>query len=75
MATNDRTPTTSAPTHPTVLDVNVVGDRMLATVERGDVAVVVEAPAGISEEELEATLSDVPESIERTAELFTGGDA
>lgn len=70
----EKTPSTSAATHSTVLDVEIVGDRMLATVERGDVAVVVEAPAGISEEELEATLSDVPESIERTAELFTGGD-
>ncbi len=71
----DETPTTSAARHPTVLDVEVVGDRMLATVERGDVSVVVEAPAGISESEFEATLSDVPERIERTAELFTGGDA
>ena len=70
----DEPPTTSAATHPTVLDVEIVGDRMLATVERGDVAVVVEAPAGISEEELEATLDDVPERIERTADLFAGGD-
>lgn len=71
----DETPATAAATHPAVLDVEVVGDRMLATVESGDVSVVVEAPAGISESELEATLSDVPERIERTAELFTGGDA
>ena len=75
MATNDRTPQEAATERPAVLDVKVVGDRMLGSVEKGDVSVVVEAPAGISEEELEATLADVPERIERTAELFGRGDA
>jgi len=70
----DETPQEAAPEQPTVLDVDVVGDRMLASVEKGDVSVVVEAPAGTSEDELEATLADVPERIERTAELFAGGD-
>jgi len=68
----DETPTEAAPEQPTVLDVDVVGDRALATAERGDVSVVVEAPAGISAEELEQTLSGVPESIERTTERFAG---
>jgi len=71
----DETPQESAPEQPTVLDVEVEGDRMLGKAEQGDVSVVVEAPAGISEEELEATLADVPAKIERTAELFGGGDA
>lgn len=75
MATREQTPETAAPEQPTVIDVDVVGDRVLASVERGDVAIVVEAPAGISEEELEATLENVPERIDRTAELFDGGDA
>ena len=70
----DKTPQEAAPEQPAVLDVDVVGDRMLASVEKGDVSVVVEAPAGTSEDELEATLADVPERIERTAELFAGGD-
>ena len=68
----DETPQEAAPEQPTVLDVDVVGDRALATAERGDVSVVVEAPAGISAEELEETLSGVPESIERTTERFAG---
>jgi len=66
------TPQTAATEHPTVLDVDVVGDRALASVEKGDVSIVVEAPAGISAEELEQTLSGVPESIERTTERFAG---
>ena len=70
----DETPREAAPEQPAVLDVDVIGDRMLASVEKGDVSVVVEAPAGTSEDELEATLDDVPERIERTAELFAGGD-
>lgn len=57
-----------------MLDVEVVGDRVLASVQEGDISVVVEAPAGTSEDELKATLEDVPERIERTAELFAGGD-
>ncbi|VTT88010.1 hypothetical protein DM2_1344 [Halorubrum sp. DM2] len=65
-----QTPETAATEHPTVLDVDVVGDRALATVERGDVSIVVEAPAGISAEELEETLSGVPESIAKTTERF-----
>lgn len=64
------TPETAATDHPAVLDIDVVGDRVLASVEKGDVSVVVEAPAGISAEELERTLTGVPESIERTTERF-----
>jgi len=64
------TPDTAATDHPAVLNIDVVGDRVLASVEKGDVSVVVEAPAGISAEELERTLSGVPESIERTTERF-----
>lgn len=64
------TPDTAATDHPAVLDIDVVGDRVLASVEKGDVSVVVEAPAGISAEELERTLSGVPESIERTTDRF-----
>ena len=67
----EKTPATAAPEQPTVLDVEVVGDRALATAERGDVSLVVEAPAGISAEELERTLGGIPESIERTTERFT----
>lgn len=74
MAAHERTPSESAATKPVVLDVEVAGDRVLGSAERGDVAIVVEAPAGISEEELEATLDDLPERIARTAELFPGGD-
>lgn len=66
----EKTPATAAPEQPTVLDVEVVGDRALATAERGDVSIVVEAPAGISAKELEETLSGVPESIEQTIERF-----
>ena len=65
-----KTPSTAATEQPAVLGADVVGDRVLASCEKGDVSVVVEAPAGISEEELEATLEDIPESIERTTELF-----
>jgi hypothetical protein len=36
------TPQTAATEHPTVLDVDVVGDRALASVEKGDVSIVVE---------------------------------
>jgi len=61
------TPQTAATEHPTVLDIDVVGDRALASVERGDVSVVVEGSAsGISAEETEQTLSGVPKGIERT---------
>jgi len=66
----DETPQEAAPEQPAVLDVDVVGDRMLASVEKGDVSVVVEAPSGTSEDEFEATLDDIPKRIERTAELF-----
>ena len=66
----DETPREAAPKKPTVLDVTVVGDRTLASVERGDVSLVLEAPAGISAEELEQTLAGLPESIERTTERF-----
>ena len=64
------TPETAATDHPAVLDIDVVGDRALASVEKGDVSILVEAPAGISAEELEQTLSGVPESIEKTTERF-----
>jgi len=70
----DETPQEAAPEQPTVLNVEISGDRMLASAERGDISLVVEAPAGTSEEEIEATLDEVPEKIERTADLFTGGD-
>ena len=66
----EETPAMAATEHPAVLDVDVVGDRVLASVEKGDVSIVVEAPAGISAEELEQTLAGVPESIERTTERF-----
>ena len=65
----------AAPEQPVVIDVEVEGDRVLGSAERGDVALVVEAPAGISKEELAATLDDLPKRIARTAELFDGGDA
>lgn len=65
-----QTPQTAATEQPAVLDVDVVGDRALATVEKGDVSIVVEAPAGISAEELEETLTGVPESIAETTERF-----
>ena len=39
------TPQTAATEHPTVLDIDVVGDRALASVEKGDVSVVVESAA------------------------------
>ena len=65
-----KTPETAATEHPAVLDIDVVGDRVLASVERGDISLVVEAPAGTSAEELEQTLSGVPESIEQTTERF-----
>ncbi|OYR64986.1 hypothetical protein DJ80_03100 [Halorubrum ezzemoulense] len=64
----------AAPEQPTVLDVEIEGDRMLASAERGDISVVVEAPAGTSEAELAETLDEVPAKIERTADLFTRGD-
>ncbi|GAA0507861.1 hypothetical protein SAMN04488066_101366 [Halorubrum aquaticum] len=70
MATSDPTPETAATEHPAVLDIDVVGDRALASVEKGDVSILVEAPAGISAAELEQTLRGVPESIERTTERF-----
>lgn len=70
----DETPQEAVPEQPTVLDVDVVGDRMLASVEKGDISVVVEAPARTPEDELEATLDDVPERIKRTADLFAGGN-
>ena len=64
------TPEEAAPEQPTVLDVEIEGDRMLASAERGDISLVVEAPAGTSEEEISQTLSGVPESIEQTSKRF-----
>jgi len=71
MATTDD----SAPSdqRPAVLDVDVSGDRVLATVERGEISVVVEAPVGHSAEEVEALLEDVPSKIETVTEMFAGG--
>ena len=66
----DETPQEAAPEQPTVLNVEISGDRMLASAERGDISLVVEAPAGTSEEEISETLSGVPESIERTSKRF-----
>jgi len=57
-----------------VIDVDVVGDRVLATVERGDISVVVEGPVGIDGDEVGELLDDVPEKIETVAALFAGGD-
>lgn len=74
MSRADEPPQEAAPEQPTVLNVEIEGDRMLASAERGDISVVVEAPAGTSEDELEATLDEIPAKIERTADLFTGGD-
>lgn len=70
----DETPQEAAPEQPTVLDIELAGDRMLASAEQGDISVVVEAPAGMSEAELAETLDEIPAKIERTADLFTGGD-
>jgi hypothetical protein len=50
-------------TSPTVLDVERQEGRLLARVETGDVAVLVEAPEHVSEAELEVALADVPETI------------
>ena len=69
MSVNE-TPQEAAPEQPTVLDVEISGDRMLASAECGDISLVVEAPAGTSEEEISETLSGVPESIERTSKRF-----
>ncbi|OYR48828.1 hypothetical protein DJ73_18815 [Halorubrum sp. Ea1] len=66
----DETPQEAAPEQPAVLEVDVVGDRALVSVERGDISLVVEAPVGISAEELEKTLAGLPESIERTTGRF-----
>ena len=72
MATRSDDTTTSQP--PAVIDVDVVGDRVLATVDRGDVSIVVEGPVGISGDELEELLNEVPSKIEFVADLFEGGD-
>jgi hypothetical protein len=71
MATRSDNTTSEQP--PAVLDVDVEGDRVLATVDRGEIAVVVEGPVGISADEVEALLDDVPSKIETVAELFAGG--
>jgi hypothetical protein len=73
--TRQTTPTTAATEQPVVLDVELSGDRVLARVDRGDVSVLVEAPAGIGEEELEGVLEEVPTRLERTVALFDGGDS
>jgi hypothetical protein len=71
MATRSDTTTSEQP--PAVIDVDVEGDRVLATVDRGEIAVVVEGPVGISADEVEALLDDVPSKIETVTELFAGG--
>jgi len=73
--TRQATPTTAATEQPVVLDVELSGDRVLARVDRGDVSVLVEAPAGISEDELANVLEEVPTRLERTVALFDGGDS
>ena len=67
------TAATTATDAPTVLDVDLEGDRVLARVDQGDVSVLVEAPAGIADAELEAVLEAVPTRLERTVALFDGG--
>ena len=73
--TRQATPPTAATEQPVVLDVELSGDRVLARVDRGDVSVLVEAPAGISEDELANVLEEVPTRLERTVALFDGGDS
>ena len=73
--TRQATPTTAATEQPVVLDVELSGDRVLARVDRGDVSVLVEAPAGISADELEGVLEEVPTRLKRTVALFDGGDS
>ena len=70
MATTDDSAPSDQP--PAVLDVDVQGDRVLATVEHGEIAVVVEAPVGHSAEEVEALLEDVPSKIETVTGMFAG---
>ena len=69
------TPPTAVTEQPVVLDVELSGDRVLARVDRGDVSVLVEAPAGISADELEGVLEEVPTRLKRTVALFDGGDS
>jgi hypothetical protein len=73
MATTDDSTASDQP--PAVLDVDVQGERVLATVERGEIAVVVEAPVGHSAEEVEVLLEDVPSKIETMTEMFAGGNS
>jgi hypothetical protein len=70
MATTDDSTASDQP--PAVLDVDVQGERVLATVERGEIAVVVEAPVEHSAEQVEALLEDVPSKIEPVTEMFAG---
>lgn len=65
---------TTAADAPTVLDVELEGDRVLARVDQGDVSVLVAAPAGIPGDELEAVLEEVPTRLERTVALFERGE-
>lgn len=71
MATSDRSAASAS--EPVVLDAEVVGDRMLVGVDRGEVSLAIQAPADATEEEIEAALDGVPESVVRTADLFVGG--
>ena len=71
MATSERSG--SAASAPVVLDAEVVGDRMLVGIDRGEVSLAIEAPADATEEEIEAALDGLPESVVRTADLFVGG--
>ena len=68
------TAATTAADASTVLDVELEGDRVLARVDQGDVSVLVEAPAGIANAELETVLEEVPMRLERTVALFDEGE-
>ena len=72
MATRSDATTTEQP--PIVLECDLHGDQAIVTAERGDVSVIVAAPAGISAAEIEPLLEGVPESIENVAELFDRGE-
>ncbi|WP_336025172.1 hypothetical protein [Halobellus salinisoli] len=59
---------------PAVIDVDVVGDHVLATAERGDIATVVKRPVGTDGEKVDELLDDAPEKIETVAGPFAGGE-
>ncbi|GAA0718378.1 hypothetical protein J2744_001459 [Halorubrum trapanicum] len=57
-----------------MVDVGIGDDRMLATADRDDISVVVEVPAGRSEEELAETLDEVPAKIQTDRTCPLRGD-